>query len=140
MAAQAGTVLLQVVAQLLGLQQHAARMVQEGFAGRRGPHAARLAVQQGHARLLLQRLDTQAGCGQGQVLPLRGAREAAQFGGMHEQAQVRQVEVHEGHEGRRGHGRGQGFVNSEGRVRKCAIVRWPGTGNHAGLRQEQMET
>ena len=76
-ATQAAAVFLQLGAQLLGLAQHAARVVQEGVARRRQAHAACLAVQQRQAG---QRAH-------------QGAGQGAFLGGAHEQAQVGQVEL-----------------------------------------------
>ena len=66
-AAQAGTVLLQIGLQLARLLQHGARMVQKSLAWRRQPHPASLSNQQRHAGLLLQRLDARAGGRQREV-------------------------------------------------------------------------
>jgi hypothetical protein len=48
-AAQAAAVFLQVATHLLGLAQHAARVVQKSLAGRREPNPTRFPVQQAQA-------------------------------------------------------------------------------------------
>lgn len=94
--AQAGAKLQQVGAQLLGLAQHGAGVAEEGLARRREPHAARLAVEQGQAHAVFQRLDAHAGRRQRQVLARGGAGDGTVFGATHEQAQVGEVELHGG--------------------------------------------
>ena len=81
--------------QLRGLPQHAARVVQEGFARRRQAHAACFTIEQWQASLCFKCLDAGAGGGQRQVLPGAGAGEVTFIGGEDKKAQVREVEMHQ---------------------------------------------
>ena len=93
--AQAAAIFLQIGAQLLGLPQHTARVVQKGFAGRTQAHAAGFAVKQWQAGLRFQRLDARTRGGQREMLPGGGARQIAFFGGEDEKTQVSEVKMHD---------------------------------------------
>jgi hypothetical protein len=92
--AQAAAVFLEVGAQVLDLPKDGAGMMEKGLARRREPHPARLAHQQGQARLLLDAADAGAGRGEREMLAGRCPGQLALLGDGREQPQVGQVELH----------------------------------------------
>ncbi len=94
MPGQARAVLGHVAAQALHPCQNVTRMLAQRVAGRRGPHAARLAREQGAAQLRLHAAHALAGRGQRHVRPPGRRRKRAAVEDMDEQLQVGEVESH----------------------------------------------
>ncbi|SOT42924.1 hypothetical protein F01_420970 [Burkholderia cenocepacia] len=82
----------QLAVDRIGAQQQVGRVTQQRFAGRREFDARHRAVQQYHAKVMLEQRDAAARGGKRHVRLLRGARQAAQLGCTDEQGEGREIE------------------------------------------------
>ena len=94
MPAQSSRILAQISPHLLHLPKHEPRMVQHRTAGNRRVDAARVALEQPHARGFLHAADARARGGKRQPGPFGAAGNALGFHDETEKAQISEVEAH----------------------------------------------